>query len=268
MTPRNRRAAGIAAFPHRALALAVCFLFLAAGPGLALSEIKREELPAVDTPAQTPVPDQTIPQSGGTTPATPAPATQAPTPAAPDDPQQQTAPDDEEGQVPDDDVSAGPDPGAPLPDILYDLSKLPEPVQHTRAQIIEAAKSGDIEKLRPLLGLGTEQTQLSLGGIEGDPIKFLRELSGDSGGQEILAIIEEVLSAGYVHMDPGTENDFYVWPYFFAIPLDKLTPAQRVELFKIVTAGDYEDMKTYGAYIFYRIGITPEGRWSFFIAGD
>ena len=36
----------------------------------------------------------------------------------------------------------------------------------------------------------------------------------------------------------------YVWPYFFAVPLDRLTPRQRVELFKIVTAGDYEDMKT------------------------
>jgi hypothetical protein len=27
-------------------------------------------------------------------------------------------------------------------------------------------------------------------------------------------------------------------------------------------------MKNYGAYIFYRSGITPEGRWQFFVAGD
>ena len=27
-------------------------------------------------------------------------------------------------------------------------------------------------------------------------------------------------------------------------------------------------MKTYGTYIFYRVGITPEGRWAFFVAGD
>ena len=76
-----------------------------------------------------------------------------------------------------------------------------------------------------------------------------------------------MLSAGYVHMDAGTPNDMYVWPYFFAVPLDRLTAPQRVELFKIVTAGDYEDMKTYGTYIFYRVGITPDGRWSFFVAG-
>ena len=47
-----------------------------------------------------------------------------------------------------------------------------------------------------------------------------------------------------------------------------LTAPQRVELFKIVKAGDFDDMKTYGTYIFYRVGITPDGRWSFFVAGD
>ena len=50
--------------------------------------------------------------------------------------------------------------------------------------------------------------------------------------------------------------------------MDKLSPPQKVELFKLVTAGDYEDMQAFGAYIFYRAGITPEGRWIFFVAGD
>ena len=134
--------------------------------------------------------------------------------------------------------------------------------------IVEAAKSGDIEKLRPLLGMGDDMTQLSFGGIDGDPIAFLKGLSGDPEGQEILAIMEEVLNAGYVHLDAGTPNEIYVWPYFFGIPLDKLDSRQKVELFKIVTAGDYEDMKQFGTYIFYRVGITPEGRWAFFVAGE
>jgi hypothetical protein len=111
-------------------------------------------------------------------------------------------------------------------------------------------------------------TQLSLGEIEGDPIAFLKGLSGDKEGQEILAIMEEVLNAGYVHVDVGTPQELYVWPYFFALPLDKLNAKQRVELFKIVTAGDYDDMKQFGAYIFYRVGITPAGQWTFFVAGD
>jgi hypothetical protein len=41
-----------------------------------------------------------------------------------------------------------------------------------------------------------------------------------------------------------------VWPYFFAVPLEELTAPQRVELFTLVTAGDYEEMKNFGAYIF------------------
>jgi hypothetical protein len=134
--------------------------------------------------------------------------------------------------------------------------------------MLEATKSGDIEKLRPLIGLGDDATQLSFGGVDGDPVSFLKGLSGDPEGQEILAILEEVLSAGYVHLDAGTAEELYVWPYFFAIPLDKLTPPQRVELFKIVTASDYDDMKAFGSYIFYRVGIDPEGRWAFFVAGD
>ena len=160
------------------------------------------------------------------------------------------------------------DPDAPPPEVVYDLTKLPEPVKRMHDLIVEACRSGDIEKLRPLIGKGDSMTQLSLGDIDGDPITFLKGLSGDSEGQEILAIMEEVLSAGYVHVDVGTPQELYVWPYFFALPLDKLDAKQRVELFKIVTAGDFDDMKQFGAYIFYRVGITPAGQWTFFVAGD
>jgi hypothetical protein len=41
-----------------------------------------------------------------------------------------------------------------------------------------------------------------------------------------------------------------------------------VELFKIITAGDYEDMKADGTYLFYRAGITPSGVWKYFVSGD
>ena len=137
-----------------------------------------------------------------------------------------------------------------------------------RVLLIEAARSGEIEKLRPLLGTGEDMTQLSMVGIDGDPIEYLKGLAGDEDGQEILAILEEVLSAGYVHLDVGTPKSSMSGPISSPFPIDKLTGPQRVELFKIVTAGDYEEMKTYGSYIFYRVGITPEGRLAFFVAGE
>lgn len=158
-------------------------------------------------------------------------------------------------------------PAAEIPEIYYDLELLPEPVRRMRELIIEACQAGDIEALRPLLGTDESRTQVSSGGGNVDPIAFLKDISGDGNGHEILAILLEVLEAGYVHMEPGQPEEIYLWPYFFAVPLEGLTPPQRVELFKLVTAGDYEDMKSFGSYIFYRVGITPEGRWAFFVAG-
>jgi hypothetical protein len=244
------------------LAVAVPLVLLSAGPAGALSEIKREELPAASDPAATedgvdeqgvPVPDQVAPSQGMEPSVDPGTGEGEET--------SPVAPGSGYGMSP-------PEPEGPLPEVQYDVSKLPAEVQRMRQLIIDACRGGDIEKLRPLLGTGDSATQLSLGGIDGDPIDFLKGLAGDENGQEILAILEEVLEAGYVHLDVGEPSELYVWPYFFALPLDKLTPAQRVELFKIVTAGDYEEMQTYGSYIFYRVGITPEGRWVFFVAGE
>lgn len=238
-----------------AVPLALC---LTSTPSYALSEIQREDLPS--PPAD---------------PGTAAPGSEVPIPQAPGaQPPDDSPPTDTEKNQPEAPGGSGGiasphvDPEAPQPEVVYDLSKLPEPVRRMQNLLVEACKTGDIEKLRPLIGKGDSMTQLSLGDIDGDPITFLKGLSGDSDGQEILAILEEVLSAGYVHVDIGTPQELYVWPYFFALSLDKLDPRQRVELFKLVTASDYDDMKQFGAYIFYRVGITPSGQWLFFVAGD
>lgn len=155
----------------------------------------------------------------------------------------------------------------PVPVVEYDPAKLPTPVRRLREQIIEAASTGDIEKLRPIIEANGEPPEFSFNEV-GDPIDYLKSLSGDEEGREILAILIEVLEAGYVHVDVGTPDEAYIWPYFARYPVDKLTPRQMVELFKIVFAGDYEDMKTYGAYISYRIALSPDGRWRFFLVGD
>lgn len=236
-------------------------LCLASTPSYALSEIQRQDLPSPVTPPANN--DNTAP--GTTVPMPDPPGTK------PSDNGQPADTDKSEPETPSGSggiTSPRADPDAPPPAVVYDLDKLPEPVKRMHGLIIDACKTGDIEKLRSLIGSGDSMTQLSLGDIDGDPITFLKGLSGDGDGQEILAILEEVLSAGYVHVDTGTPQELYVWPYFFALPLDKLDPRQRVELFKLVTASDYDDMKQFGAYIFYRVGITPTGQWLFFVAGD
>lgn len=242
---------------------------LAAGPAWALSEIKRDEIPAPVTPAP---PADDAAKDGSTVPMPDPVGTKPPAASQPASPEDDQQPQQVDPNAPAEEDAAPTrpqvEPNAPLPEVFYDLGKLPEPVRRMHDLIVEACKSGDIEKLRPLVGQGDSMTQLSLTDIDGDAITFLKSLSGDTDGQEILAIMEEVLNAGFVHLDVGTPQELYVWPYFFALPLDKLDARQRVELFKIVTAGDYDDMKQFGAYIFYRVGITPEGKWAFFVAGD
>lgn len=152
-------------------------------------------------------------------------------------------------------------------EVLTDVSKVPAPVARMRELIVEAAASGDIERLRPLLGKGPTQTQVSGAGGEEDPIAILKGLSGDQDGVEILAILLDVLSTGFVLADQGTPEEAYVWPYFTAKPLSSLTPPEKVDLFRLVTAGDFAGMEEFGSYNFYRVGITPDGRWKFFVAG-
>lgn len=153
-------------------------------------------------------------------------------------------------------------------EVLTDVSKIPAPVARMRELIVKAAASGDIEKLRPLLGKGPTQTQIPVAAGEEDPIAVLKSLSGDQDGVEILAILLDVLSTGFVLTDKGTPEEAYVWPYFAAKPLSSLTPQEKVDLFRLVTAGDFAGMEEFGSYNFYRVGITPDGRWKFFVAGD
>lgn len=156
---------------------------------------------------------------------------------------------------------------APLPTILRAESDMPEPVRETRRKLIEAAKSGDLENLRALMKAQREPPSVALGD-PGDSIEYLKALSADAEGREILAILLEVLQLGFSRVGAGGDEELYVWPYFAEYPLEALTPGQLVELFTLLTAADYEDMKSYGSYTFFRVGIAPDGRWLFFLAGD
>lgn len=257
------------------LALAVAGTGLLARPALALSELKPGETAPVTPPAGEPS-GTTAPQ----TPAAPGPIeVPAPDPIAPPaDPEDEAAPADEQPAQPDVQIDEGKaniarpniEPGdGPAPEIQYDLTKLPEPVQRMRQLLVDAAISGEIENLRPLIGTGPNAPLLSLSeATDSDPVGYLKNQAGDEAGREILAILEEVLNAGYVHLNAGKPEEIYVWPYFFGIAMDKLTPRQTVELFKIITGGEYEEMRQVGAYVFFRVGITPAGEWAFFVSGE
>ena len=144
---------------------------------------------------------------------------------------------------------------------------LPAPVARMRRILMDIARAGDIEGLDAVIEENGHTPQFSFG-ADDDPIAFWREVSGDGEGREILAILLELLETDPVLMRPDTADAFYAWPYFEALPLDALTPEQQVELFTLVTAGDYQDMLEFGGYIFYRVHVSPDGTWEAFVAGD
>jgi hypothetical protein len=156
-------------------------------------------------------------------------------------------------------------PSSPVPEIITDLSRLPPPVARTRARILAAARSGELQQLADLMN---ETTPIFSFTDDKDPVAFWKAVYPDSDGVEALSILIMILETGFVQVDAGTPHEMYVWPYFVRMSLPALTSAQKVELFRIVTGADYKDMLAFGVYAFYRLGIGPDGTWQFFVAGD
>jgi hypothetical protein len=156
---------------------------------------------------------------------------------------------------------------APAAEIVTDLSRLPVKVARTRERILEAAQSGDLQKLLTVMQ-SSETLPVFSFSDDKDPVAYWKANYPDSDGIEVLSILTTVLQTGFVHVDVGTPQEMYLWPYFARVALKTLTPEQKVELFRIITGTDFKDMVDFGAYNFYRLGISPDGTWQFFVAGD
>jgi type II secretory pathway component PulL len=52
-----------------------------------------------------------------------------------------------------------------------------------------------------------------------------------------------------------------VWPYFAELPLATLTPAQQVELDRLVSPAEAKAMRTAGKWGWWRLAIGAAGTW-------
>lgn len=149
-----------------------------------------------------------------------------------------------------------------------DLTLLPGTVAKTRDQLMAAARSGDIENFRAILQSQPQTPRLSFGVVD-NPIQFLRDSSNDGEGLELMAIMLELLEAPYAVEDLGEgEPKLFVWPAYATHNLQELSPQELVEVYKIVSHLDVEEMRLYGGWYFFRVGIDENGVWRFFVAGD
>lgn len=187
-------------------------------------------------------------------------------PRAPDDTSEEEDPHDV--HVNPAEATAVPDSGrAHLADVAYGAAGLPPAAAQAREALIAAALTGDIEALRPIFESQRVAPLVAGSASVSDPLAHLKNQSGDAHGREILAILIEILESGHVAVGQGSTLT-YVWPYFAEVPLAELEAPHYVELYRILTAIDVEEMERLGRYTFFRIGIAPDGRVRYFTAGD
>ncbi len=151
-------------------------------------------------------------------------------------------------------------------EILRDVSILPASVARMRSAILGAAYRGDIEDMRVPVDMNEIPPILAAGRVS-DPIAYWKKISGDGEGREILAILIQLFRTGFVRKISPQGHEMYVWPYFAEMPLDKLTPAQEVELLTLVPAARAKEMRAKGKYDHYRLGIGKDGVWHLFQSG-
>jgi hypothetical protein len=152
-------------------------------------------------------------------------------------------------------------------EILRDISILPAQVARMRSEMLTAAMSGELAALRIPVEMNEIPPMLAKEKVP-DPVDYWKKTSGDGQGREIMAVIVELFRTGFVRKaGAGTANDMYIWPYFAELPLDKLTPAQEVELLTLVTPERLKAMRATGKYDHYQIGISGDGVWHFFWNG-
>jgi hypothetical protein len=158
-------------------------------------------------------------------------------------------------------------PSKTQPDDAAEAATLPPAVKEMRERIIAAASSGDLENLLKLMHANGSMPVFTHT-LRQDPATYWKDIYPDSDGVEILSILISILNTPAARIDAGTPQEMYVWPYFARLPIKSLTPAQKVELFRVVTGSDYRQMVERGRYVFYQVGISPDGAWRYFLSSD
>jgi hypothetical protein len=154
-----------------------------------------------------------------------------------------------------------------LTDVQRDAAVLPPPVADMRRRLLDAARTGDLAAVQRLITENPVRVKIDEQAVE-SAVLLWRSQYPDSDGLEALSILIDTLETGFVRVDVGTPNEMYVWPYFAQVPLNTLGPPEIVELLRLVTAYDHQQMLDSGSWTFFRIGISPNGTWHYFVAGE
>jgi hypothetical protein len=147
---------------------------------------------------------------------------------------------------------------------------LPSQVEEMRQAILGAALSGRIEELRVPLDWNEMKPDLTPD-VKDDPIAYLKKVSGDGEGREVLAALANMLQMrpAAVPLGKDPENNLiYVWPYLAEARLDALSPAEQVDLLRLVSPEAAKTMRETKKWTWWRLVIGADGTWHSFKKGE
>lgn len=140
---------------------------------------------------------------------------------------------------------------------------LPPAVAEMRRSIVAAATACDYERLAELAQPGG--FTYSFGG-DGDPAGFWRR---EETASDPLAVLVRLLERPFGSRPAGEGTTQFVWPRAYAYERWDDVPADaRRELEGLYGPQDFERFARAGSYTGHRVGITGDGNWLFFVAGD
>jgi hypothetical protein len=139
-----------------------------------------------------------------------------------------------------------------------------------RDAILAAAHTGDIEELKT--AIEWNELKPDFGSAAGsDPIAYWKRISADGQGREILAVLANLFSLAPAELPFGKDaenNAIYVWPYLAERPLDKLTAAEEVDLYRLMPPAAANAMREKKKWTWWRLSIGADGTWHTFTRPD
>ena len=144
--------------------------------------------------------------------------------------------------------------------------KLPARIAEMRELILAAVRSANIEDLKAAIDESGMKPDMGFD-ASADPIAELKKASADGAGLETLAALGEILDMQPATLPLGKDlenNLIYVWPYLAEQPLERLTPAEAIDLYRLVPAAKVSEMREKKRWLWWRIAIGADGSWLMF----
>ena len=143
-----------------------------------------------------------------------------------------------------------------------DQEGLPTPVAQTRRAVATAAIACDYDTLEALAGPGLT-TSFGGGGFDNIP-RWEEE-----GTYPALQLLVELFDTPFATQEFEDLPRYYVWTSASVYDTwEEIPPADLEALLTVYTQEELDQHSGFGSYALWRIGITENGQWQFFVAGD